>query len=365
MTSTSRMKLPVIELAGTPRAMGETFGETCRAEINDLYTLRLDAAITAASEWGNRTYTPDQVLDLAEKCLPISQKFDPQGHEESLGIAQGANLTPAQVFVLHGLTDLRDLLAFGSAVDEGCSAFLVARDRGEAGQVFVGQNWDLQTDNMPYVRLVHRRPSDAPETWSVTPTGCLSLIGMNSEGIAVGNTNLVTNDARLGVHYLSVIHRALRCSTVEEAVAVIRDAPRAGAHFYYVAGPTSAVAIECSATCSVVTPVDQGTYAHCNHALNAEIAQFEYHLPADCSPDRQNRFTDMLKTHDAPIGVNDLRQMLSDRHNDQTPICRYENPPGYSTNAAVIMSPGTGEIHACGSQPDAGEWVTKRFSPTS
>jgi len=342
--------------------MGEAFGEGCREQARELYAIRMKWAVQFASERG-RVFSEEQVLNSARACLEPTRTYDPEGYEEFTGIARGVGISPEQCFVLQGLTDLRDLLAFGSLPDGmGCSSFIVAPDRSATGELLIGQNWDLQTDNMPYVRLVHRKPESAPETWSLTLTGCLTLIGINSEGIAVGNTNLVTNDARIGVQYLTVLHRALRATSLSEAVASIKNAPRAGAHYYWAAGPEgAAVGLECSATRVVPFEVKSGTFVHCNHALSDEIAALEVEeKPLPSTSFRQDRLTELLKSHVEPIGMEDLKRDLSDHEGGEgCSICRHDFE-NVSTNATVILSPSTREIHACRSQPHVGEWVTKK-----
>ncbi|MFW6060977.1 MAG: C45 family autoproteolytic acyltransferase/hydrolase [Phycisphaeraceae bacterium] len=367
--------LELIELAGTPRRMGEAFGETCREPTHELYDRRLRAAIDYARFHGQRDFDADQILALARRCLPITEQYDPVGYEEFLGIARGAALTPEQLYVTQGLTDLRDVLAFSDAADphanvpddpdaEGCSAFVAAADSAENGHLLIGQTWDLATDNMPYVRLVHRRPDDAPETISLTLTGCLSLIGLNGEGLATGNTNLRTRDARLGVQYLSILHRALRCRTIEEAEPCITDAPRAAAHYYYLADATDrAVGLECSATRCRRRPVERGIFAHCNHALTDPVRELEAPITYDSTTFRQQRLTELMENHRAPLGIDHLQRLLADREGGDRAINRYSSPPfDISTNAAVIMSPATRELHACRAQPDRGQWRTIRLS---
>jgi len=352
--------LPIIELSGSPAHLGESFGEACRDELRELYARRLQSVLRHARDRG-RSVTEEQVLDTAGQCLVPTASYDPVGYEEFCGIARGGGISLEQCYVLQGLTDLRDVMALGPAPDgEGCSSFIVAPGRSATGQLLLGQNWDLQTDNMPFVRLVHRRPEGQPETWSLTLTGCLTLIGVNEEGVAVGNTNLQTTDARVGVQYLSVLHRALRATSLDEAAACVRDAPRAGAHYYYLAGPDgAAIGLECSATRAVPFEIDSGVFVHCNHALSLEVATLEAEPPNASTVHRQDRLTHLLESHDGAIGVDDLKRCLSDH--DGGPdrcICRHDCED-VSTNATVILSPGTRQIHACRSQPHLGEWVTR------
>ncbi|MEI6032905.1 MAG: C45 family peptidase [Verrucomicrobiae bacterium] len=182
---------------------------------------------------------------------------------------------------------------------------IVAGDRVASGHLLLGQTWDLHTDNMPFVRLVHRKPKNASETWSLTLAGCLTLVGINAEGIVVGNTNLETTDARIGVQYLTVLHRALRSRSLAEAVEVIYQAPRSAAHHYYVAGPDGvATGVECSATRAVCSEFKSGTYVHCNHALNAKIASLEVHPPTPSSHHRQMRRRPICCDHTGDLSVS-------------------------------------------------------------
>lgn len=354
------MDLPVIELSGTPRAMGEAFGEGCRAAAQELYAIRLQWAIRFAQEHG-RAFSEEQVLAACRACLPATRDWDGEGYEEFAGIARGAGLAPEQCYALQGLTDLRDLLAFGPLPDGmGCSSFAVAPDRSATGHLLLGQNWDLQTDNLPYVRLVHRRPDRAPATWAVTLTGCLTLIGVNGAGIAAGNTNLVTRDARSGVQYLSVLHRVLRAGSLAEAVSAVREAPRAAAHYYYLGGPEGrAIGLECSATRAAVFLLEQGVAVHCNHALNPEIAALEAGPPLVSTVHRQQRLTRLLGDHPGPIGIDDLKRFLADHAGGPDRcLCRHDYD-AVSTNAVVILSPTTRQIHACRGQAHVGEWVMR------
>lgn len=354
--------LPIVELAGSPAHMGETFGEQCRAEIRELYAVRLGAAIRFAARRG-RHFREAQVLAVARQCLEPTALYDPVGYREFLGIARGANLAPEQLYAMQGLTDLRDVLGFGPPPEGvGCSSFVVAGDRAAGGRLFLGQNWDLQTDNMPFVCLVHRQPDDAPETWCLTLAGCLALIGINAAGIAVGNTNLQTTDARVGVQYLSVLHRALRSRSLDEAVDSICQAPRAGAHYYYAAGPGGvAFGLECSARRVVRFEVRTGTFVHCNHALSPEIVCLEPAPPNPSTSHRQRRLRELLDGHPDPLGIDDAKAMLADHQGGPDRcICRHDFE-GTSTNAAVILSPDTREIHACRAQPHIGEWTTRQI----
>lgn len=358
--------LPVIDLKGNAKELGEQLGELTRTEIHELYELRLKSAIKFADENGDRIVSEEDVLSVARPCMVITEEYDPVGYDEFLGIARGANLSPEKLFVTQGLTDLRDILAFsGDVPSEGCSSFIIDSAHTAQKQVLLGQNWDLQSNNMPYVRLIHRKPTtNQPESWSLTLTGCLTLIGMNSEGIAVGNTNLQTKDARIGLQYLSVLHRALRSRNFDEAVETISTAPRSAAHYYYIAdrhGQT--VGLECSAKKTIPLSLQNGMLIHCNHALHPDIADLEVSPPNSSTCFRQTRLAELIQDASPTINVENLKGILSDHEGGADAICRHaQNGEETATNACVIMSPQTGELHACRGQGHLGKWRSVSLS---
>ena len=301
------------------------------------------------------------MLDVARRCLPRVRDYHPAGFAELEGIATGAGLEVAQVWAMNALTDLRDILAFGSPelwrrpLEEGCSSFVVPKVRAQNGHGLCGQTWDLATDNMPYVLVVVRTPKDQPKTVCLTTVGCLSLIGLNAAGIAVGTTNIRTRDARIGVGYLDIIHSVLAATGLAEAERSVREAPRAGAHYYYLMDAKSdARAMECTADRAHTACVDQGSYTHCNHVLVPAHEALEVTVPRASSYCRQTRLESLL-AGEAEVGVDDLKQFLSDHEDESRGICRHDFE-GISSNGAVIMSPGERKLWVVHGPPCRGEW---------
>jgi isopenicillin-N N-acyltransferase like protein len=351
----------VVHLQGTPSAMGEAMGESLRQEIHELYERRLQNAIEQARTYGNRSATAADVLDLAHACVAPTEAYDPRGFQELVGIARGAGLTLDQVLAMNGLTDLRDVLAFGGGAAAerfgGCTSFVAQRDATRDGRILAGQTWDLATDNMPYVIGVHRRPADGPATFCLTTVGCLSLIGLNDEGIGVGTTNIRTRDSRPGVTYLSLVHRALSCRSFEEAVNAVLSARRAGGHYYYLVDRAGhAAAIECSALSAERIDVTRGAHVHTNHCLAPGHQAIEADTPTASSHARQKRMEALLSQHHGAVDVELVRGFLADRENGDNAICR-DGEGGISTNGAIVLSPEGPAVQACQGPPDRARWI--------
>ena len=345
--------LRTIALAGPPRQMGQAFGEAFRDDIQIFYQRRVENAVLQAEQHGGRRVSERQVLEVARQCLPATEAHDPSGTAELAGIADGAGLSPEQIVALNGLTDIRDVLAWwdGVAIEEGCSSF-VATATAER-PLLCGQTWDLATDNMPYVVVVERTPKAGPQTRCLTTVGCLSLIGMNEHGLAVGTTNIRTTDAKPGVTYLSLIHRALASATLDEAVKSIEAADRCGAHYYYLADSNNdAVAIEATST-SYWSQTVRHPYVHCNHCLAAPHQAMEGKTPAASSHARQPRLQMLVSAHG--FDVSAAKSALSDHENGDNGICRHDFG-GISSNGAVVMVPATGQFVACHGPPCQATW---------
>ena len=349
----------IVHLAGTPGRMGEAFGEGCRQAIAELYALRLENALAQALRYGGRSIGEAELLALAGACLEASARFDPEGTEELRGIAHGAGLSAERVLAMNGLTDLRDALAWGGPPLEaagGCTAFVVQRDRSADGRLWAGQTWDLGSDNQPYVVAVHRTPARGPETWCVTTVGCLSLMGMNEHGVAIGTTNLRTTDARPGVPYLSVIHRALAECSAAAAAALIARAPRAGGHAYTVVDRAGdAFAVECTARHARTFALRGGFHVHTNHCQVAEHQALEADIPFASSRTRLARMQELLRGAERIDGPF-LETCLADRANGTLAICR-DDFDGISTNAALVACPEGRRLRVCHGLPSRGGWT--------
>ena len=342
--------------------MGEAFGESCRAEIAELYAARLRNATTQAMKYGGRVADESNLLAVARACIEPTAAYHPDGFAELQGIARGADMPLEKVLAMNGLTDLRDVLAWGGELEAlgGCSAFVVTRDWTRDRKLLCGQTWDLATDNMPYVLGVHRRPEQGPATWTLTTVGCLSLIGLNEAGIAVGTTNIRTTDARPGVTYLSLIHKALSTTTIEDAAAAIQSAARAGAHFYYVADAHGrALALECTPDHVDVTELEIGAYVHTNHCLCPEHVAIEGDTPSASSHARQLRLESLIAEDCGRADLDAAKRWLSDRAGGVNAISRTDFD-GISSNGAVVMQPESGTIHVAHGPPHLAEWLDLR-----
>ncbi|MHC5067285.1 MAG: C45 family autoproteolytic acyltransferase/hydrolase [Planctomycetota bacterium] len=361
------LTLPQIDAAGSPRDLGLAQGEALRAMIQDFVAQRLRAA--RAYLWERGTRDLDGLLSAGRACLELTAAWDPDGIAEHHGIADGADVDPIELFATTNMTDVRDVMLYAgpaaqaispSADAEGCTALVLGGSHTASGHIVAGQTWDLNPSDLDHVVAIHRQPDHGPETWSVTCSGCQTLVGMNEHGVWLGTTNIKTTDARPGVPYLSLLHRAIRCRDARTALELIQDAPRAGAHTYWAADATWGGMIECCATDSVTQELTDAPLCQTNHCLVDEHIAIQAEDPNSSSRARLNKARAELAAgnHD----VMSLRALFADRSDGVDSINRYaEDGQGTATNACIVAIPAERELWACRGTSDRGQWVSLPF----
>lgn len=348
------MQPRMIHLSGTPQEMGREYGRLLREEVHALAEERLRLSMADAAAAAGRAVDRRRCLELAARFLPVQEAYAPAVHAEFLGIADGAGIAPELLLVGNGFTDYKDVLALGRGADE-CTAFWV-RPEAAGGRTLCGQTWDMHATAEPFAILVHRRPDAGPATLSFTTAGCLSLIGINSAGIAIGNNNLVPTDARPGVVYLAMIHRALAAGGWAEAVQAITGARRASGHNYYLAdGEGHVGSIETTAERSALLSPEGAAYVHTNHYTAPELAPFAPPPdPESTSRGRERRMRVLLAEVDRPLTPEALRALLAHHDGDAALCVHNTTPDGGKSCGVAVMCPQTREMWVCVGNPCGG-----------
>lgn len=352
--------LPELEVSGTFREMGQQYGEELAFQVAAFVAQRLNAARSYLEERNGPQL--NALTDAGQACLTIAERWDPDGTAEHMGIAEGAGVDPARLYTAANMTDVRDVVLLGeSSPDvEGCTALLLPPNLTADGQVMWAQTWDLNPVDLDFIVAVHRRPSSGPRTWSITCAGCLSLMGMNERGVAVGTTNIKVSGSKPGVGYLSLLHRALREETYSEAAELIATAPRAGAHTYFIADGSGGVELECSSDRVARRELRRAPVIQTNHCLDPALQKQEGEAANDSS---YARLEFMQAEADREMNdVGRIQALFSDRSRGRLSVSRYpEDEQGTATNACLITVPAKGEVWACRGPADRGQWVKLGF----
>jgi isopenicillin-N N-acyltransferase-like protein len=349
--------IPQITISGTTFEMGSTFGEAFRDKIHEFAQTRLVRLKQYIKEYCQISITDDDLFSRISALIPYHQNYDATVWSEFDGIAKGANISYENLIMVMGYTDLRDYLTqeIGKEVTDvgGCSAFIIPEENSKQG-VLCGQTWDMTVEALNYLVLVHRKPNKGPETVYLTTMGCLGLIGLNSNGIAIGNTNLMAVDNKPGVHYLFTISRALSMDSLDAAVGSVVNTRRLAGHNFFLADATKGVNIEATANLAYCSVIGSQPHIQTNHYLNESLKTLQKDLPKNILVNTDFRYNRMSNhfVSDKIWDVESCWQALSDdtRHELGAAICNedFNGQFGdFATVATVVLVPKERMMWVC------------------
>ena len=145
------------------------------------------------------------------------------------GVADGSGVPLQDIVVLNMRYELLYFQYGVNALVDGCTSFAVLPRATHTGHLLLGQNWDW----IPEVRgaVLHTRDDDGLETLSFTEAGIVGgKIGLNSVGLGLAINGLYTTAddwSRLKTPFHVRCYDILRSRTLEQAMSVVTDTPRA------------------------------------------------------------------------------------------------------------------------------------------
>jgi len=333
------MPIEIIELSGSPQEMGRQHAEQVGDAGLAMVRGRCDLALSKARE-KDESVDMSRCLSIAAEHLPAHERYSPKVYAEFKALAEGLGVGEGELLIGNGYTDYIDVLMLALDEGAGCTSFIATGEATADGLTYVGQTWDMHAFAEPYMRLFRRQPDEGPAWLTLTTAGCLSLIGLSENGIAIGNTNVAPTDARPGVMYLAMIHQALRSPDFDSTRAAITDAPRASGHYYYLAGPDgSAVGLETTAARHEELPTEHGLLVHANHYHDSALAELSRQAASENSQAREMAVHGYLWPRIGRVQLEDLMACLR-LHQGAHPVCRPPAEPEEATTcAAAIICP--------------------------
>jgi isopenicillin-N N-acyltransferase-like protein len=347
----------------SPREWGRIHGESFRGEVKALAAIRTYLCTRVGGFTGTGA-----VREAADAHLPVLARYHAGLHAELLGIAEGADVPPADIVIANHYTDLRDLAPDptrwepapeGDRGAGGCSVILADTPTGR----ILAQTWDMHATAIPFVMMLHVPGSDdAPAAWLLSLTGCLGLAGMSAGRLAIGINNLWSTDATVGVVWPAVVRRALHGTSATSARDAVLTAPIGSGHHYVVADRRAAYAIETSGTRRKVIfhadvpnagtgagTIGPSQYCHTNHCLDPEIAAVSVVSPTSTTLERLSWLERSLAAR--PIAdLADVWTRMGSQDGWPQSICTNmstpDNPHGTATCGAIAMNLDTGDVWA-------------------
>ncbi len=336
----------LIELQGSPYALGWQHGNALGAEIRSLCT-QFYKTFARGLFWPvYHRWVPRRMYHLWH-FIPVRLQA------ELWGVAQGAQVRLRDVLLINLFDDIANLIGlnWGTA----CSSLAV---RDPQGQVRLGRNLDYHGPVGDLVRayqtVIVRRPEpvdglEPQATLSVCVAGQVGILtGMNSAGLCLGS--MTSRSTELNWHGLgaSLLYRQVldTCTTLDSAVTAMQQGGIVQGNNVLLTTANDAACLELTARRSAVRWLGEQTYLGItNHYLAPELAATHPGLGGDAVPSwlppsqaRYQRLSTLGEQGIDPRMLAELARIMTDCPNPQDwPTGRVIN--SYSTLHSVLFEP--------------------------
>lgn len=351
------MRLPLVNLEGTPYDQGYVHGVRLRAEIGHNLRCYVERFFREAG------LTQKDILHRAAIYGAAIADAHPDYHAGMRGIADGAGLELDEVTALNVRYEIlyfQYAMRQMMSVRDGCTAFALAPHRTANGHLWLGQNWDW----IPNVKgaLIHTTHGNGCRTLAFTEAGIFGgKIGLNSAGLGLAINGITTTDddwQRLTAPFHVRCYDILLQQNLEDALAVVqREARACSANFLIAQRPDRVVDLEAAPETTKRISWHDGVVVHANHFVDPRSIDVEE------PPDEHRRFSclrqDRLQTFMAETPVirrSQLQAWLKDHANAPRSICRHEDESvpvdeQYRTVTSVVIDLHDGNMWATAGPP--------------
>ena len=357
--------LPKITLHGSPFEVGRQFGEQARPRI--LRHLANQKAAFARLRPKNPLWWRNEI----GRFLPTYETFAPHMVAEMQGCAQGADVTPEEIYLLN----IRDeiLSSLRPEATEGCTSFGCSGDLTLGQTPILGQTKDTAAISQDLYVVTATYQRGRPNLLQMPYAGEFGVFGLSSSGMAILGNALYVRGRPAGTLPLSLFRRlVLESETVDEVIALV------GKHGVATAGSLTigdasgrVVAIEISDHGHGVVEARDGILTHANHIIAPHLAKYEaYEEPErGWSYHRQARLADLLNAERGRLTAPLAMRCLMDHAGYPHSVCRHPQLGADSdaagdlqTTASIVVEPKLGKLHAIRGFPCQGWTATYSFS---
>jgi len=325
-----------------PRQRGHAHGEAFRDEIRDLAGIRFELLERRSPIKGR-----ERLLELAAAHLPVLNREAPELGLELEGIAEGSGVSAPELVVLNHYTDIRDVRTPIQGEEGGCSIVYGVSSEGPT----LGQTWDMHGTAEPFVTVLEVEVPGGIPTIVFTVMGCLGMMGLNAEGVAVCINNLTPTDGRVGLLWPALVRQLLGYGTALEAHDHLMRAHLGSGHNYFIADEQHAWNVETTGLKKVVTAHNPASsYWHTNHYLEPELKALEAPLyPTSTTLERYDRLCQVMGGGQ-DWTVPAIKEILGSHDGYPRSICSHlkgdGDPSASKTCGAVVCDLQRRQLHA-------------------
>lgn len=328
--------LRVIECSGTPRQIGQQWGEACRESLR----ASVEGFFHALSVGPLRASREDAVR-TAMKLEANVRAFEPEALERIRGLAGGSGLPYEEAFTLQCMLELATHYAQLGGM---CTSMALTGEATADGQALLGQTIDWNPEAS--IALLRIRHADGREQLSLCLDGS-PYYHLNSDGVGnCANLTLVAPRPCPSLLPLSVyVPKAMRQSSLPAALEVLVTAARGIGYFHLADAHGRVVGIESTYDDHVLLQPERGVLVHANHYQSERFRDQDLtHQFVPCTRGRAARIAELVEAGHGGHTPESVMRMLTDHGTPEGRICLHDTPPApgalpRETKATVVMAP--------------------------
>lgn len=351
-----------LELTGDARRRG-----LAQATCSDGTITSVRAAIEGRLREGAGLLATPEVQRYLQLVRAYTEQVAPRSLAEMEGIAEGFGLAPDALFAYLHLAIVvdRDVARAPGAASDGCSAWTAA---GPDGAAWVGKNRDFRGEHQGIQRVfLHQDPD-----WGGRRVLCVGSLGapgayssgMNSDGLALADTQITTWDHGIGLgRYFLMTEVLARCATVPEAIDFMHGIAHAGGGSLLLGdaqGGRAAVELG-HRRISVEQSAGDAPVSRTNHFTGDALRDANLTRPGEpmigTSPARLATLEGALAAlprADMPAWTR--ATMASHDDATRTGLCRHGQDGDATTISTALYATGDLTLHFCDDNPCRGTW---------
>lgn len=346
----------IVDLRGSALERGRQ-----QAARRPALVLRVRAAVHGRLEGLAAALARPQAASFLHAQKAFLLAHDRAGFDETLGIAEGYGIAHDDLIAyLHGNV-LSDMTAAASAATDGCTAWAYANAGGGAWLV---KNRDYRGEHGALQHVFRHSDPD----WGARVLLCVGSLGspgafssgINSDGLAVADTQIGTRDHGIGwLRYFLMTALLRECSTVADALAFIAAVPHAGGGTLVLADASGALA---AAELGHRQPPHieraPGWLARTNHPLAPRLAA-DALAPTDdlgdSSAARLERVRSVLADAGRQMNLAEAMSLMAG-HGEAGAICRHARGGSSRTLSCAMYDTAARSLRISHGNPCEAEW---------
>jgi isopenicillin-N N-acyltransferase-like protein len=336
-------RYPEIEVAGSPREMGEQIGEAARDLVRGFCEIALARVHKTVS------ISREKAIEVARKSGALASQYSPDMMTELTGTAKAAGVSIDELMLLQVRNQLQP------ENEAGCTAMSAIVGREAGTTAIVAQNWDNDPELDPFTVVLTRRPMGKPALMNCTQAGLISYLGFNDAGLGACVNTLPAPSRETGVPHYFTLRGLYEATSLDEAVEAVRRAKRAIPANIMLSTPQGPADLEVTIDdIHVLRPNTSNRLTHTNHCLHPDLQSFNDEFPELIESHPRKRRIDALLAETPPT-LEDVKTILRDHDDHPTSICRHANDDDkfgfWETVFSIIIEPQERRMHVSRGTP--------------